>query len=85
MLRPHKTEATSALYPLPFGCGVVLTFGEVRGPADGTVVTRAHKSLRNATMSASSCGVSVMPANSLNMNVYCSATSSSVFDELSWK
>jgi hypothetical protein len=44
-----------------------------------------HSSLRNATMSASSCGVSVMPANSLNMNVYCSATSLSVFDELSWK
>lgn len=31
-------------------------------------------------MSASCCGVNVMPANSLNMNVYCSATSFSVFD-----
>ena len=49
----------------------------------GLVVTRAHSSFRNATMSASSCGVRVMPANSLNMNVYCSATSFRVFDELS--
>jgi hypothetical protein len=50
---------------------------------DGTVVPSAQSSLRKATMSASSWGVSVMPANRLNMNVYCSATSCSVFDELS--
>ena len=35
----------------------------------GTSATRHYNNLRNATMSASSCGVSVMPANSSNMNV----------------